>query len=102
MKKNKMTKKDVRRIAGNRPVLSADYTVSCYLEEKGFEPIGYNCGVYGWNYDVYDFGSVIICCGYRPGTFDGNIAKAITINDRKNKNTEQVLAELLESVEAKK
>ena len=37
MKKIKMTKKDVRTVAGNRPVLSAEYTVACYLEEKGFE-----------------------------------------------------------------
>lgn len=29
----------------------------------------YTCGVYGWNYDVYTFGGVAICTGYRamPG-----------------------------------
>lgn len=28
-------------------------------------PQFYNYGVYGWNYDVYDFGDVAICTGYR-------------------------------------
>lgn len=32
-------------------------------------PRGYSCGVYGWNYDVYDVGGVAVCTGYRdmPG-----------------------------------
>lgn len=29
-------------------------------------PQYYNYGVYGWNYDVYDFGNTAICTGYRP------------------------------------
>lgn len=29
-------------------------------------PSFYTCGVYGWNADVYDFGSTAICTGYRP------------------------------------
>lgn len=31
--------------------------------------IGYACGTYGWNYDVYEFDDAIICTGYRsmPG-----------------------------------
>lgn len=33
------------------------------------EPTAYTCGVYGWNFDVYDVYGVIICTGYRrmPG-----------------------------------
>ena len=33
------------------------------------EPIAYTCGVYGWNYDVYNINGVTICTGYRgmPG-----------------------------------
>lgn len=33
------------------------------------EPIAYTCGVYGWNFDVYDVYGVTICTGYRnmPG-----------------------------------
>ena len=102
MEKAKMTKKDVRRIAGNRTVLSADYLVSCYLKEKGFSPIGYNSGAYGWNYDVYEIGGALICAGYRPGKWDGEIKKTITASDWENKATDQVIRDLLASVEAKK
>ena len=28
-------------------------------------PVAYAAGVYGWNFDVYDFGSVAIVTGYR-------------------------------------
>lgn len=32
-------------------------------------PIAYTCGVYGWNYDVYEIDGLTICTGYRgmPG-----------------------------------
>lgn len=32
-------------------------------------PIAYTCGVYGWNFDVYEVYGVTICTGYRgmPG-----------------------------------
>lgn len=32
-------------------------------------PIAYTCGVYGWNFDVYEIGIYTICTGYRgmPG-----------------------------------
>lgn len=30
------------------------------------DPQFYNHGVYGWNYDVYDFGNIAICTGYNP------------------------------------
>ena len=102
MEKNKMTKNDVRRIARNRPVLSADYLVSCYLKEKGFKPIGYNCGSYGWNYDVYEAVDAVIVAGYRPGKWDGQITKAITASDWERKDTDQVIRELLASAKANK
>lgn len=97
MEKAKMTKNDVRRIARNRPVLSADYLASCYLKEKGFRPIGYGCGVYGWNYDVYEIEGAVIVAGYRPGKWDGEITKAITASDWESKDTEKVIRELLAS-----
>ena len=28
-------------------------------------PIAYTCGVYGWNFDVYEVYGVTICTGYR-------------------------------------
>lgn len=41
------------------------------------EPVAYTCGIYGWNYDVYNVGSVAICTGYRgmPGTRPEYIAE---------------------------
>ena len=30
-----------------------------------FSPYGYNAGVYGWNWDVYDIGGYNIVTGYR-------------------------------------
>ena len=38
------------------------------------DPIGYNAGVYGWNFDLYAFGNVAVCTGYRnlPGTRANN------------------------------
>lgn len=36
---------------------------------QNHSPIAYTCGVYGWNFDVYDVYGVTICTGYRgmPG-----------------------------------
>lgn len=37
---------------------------------RNHEPTAYTCGVYGWNYDIYEIYGVTICTGYRgmPGT----------------------------------
>lgn len=36
---------------------------------QNHSPVAYTCGVYGWNFDVYDVYGVAICTGYRgmPG-----------------------------------
>lgn len=28
-------------------------------------PFAYTCGVYGWNFDAYEVGGVLLCSGYR-------------------------------------
>ena len=40
----------------------------CYAQEllSCVERTAYTAGVYGWNADLYDFGNVAICTGYRP------------------------------------
>ena len=40
---------------------------ACELQDllSGVDPIGYNAGNYGWNYDVYVIGDVCILTGYR-------------------------------------
>ena len=53
----------------------------------GHEPIAYTCGVYGWNFDVYNVYGITICTGYRnmPGRKANNEAvyeeKARAISD---------------------
>ena len=32
---------------------------------KAHNPYAYTCGVYGWNYDVYEAYDMYICTGYR-------------------------------------
>ena len=42
---------------------------------QGHAPIAYTCGVYGWNFDVYQVDGVTICTGYRnmPGRSANNV-----------------------------
>lgn len=53
----------------------------------GHGPIAYTCGVYGWNFDVYNVYGKTICTGYRnmPGRKANNEAayeeKARAISD---------------------
>ena len=41
---------------------------SCAIQDIEYltKPIAYNSGIYGHNYDVYDFGRFAITNGYRP------------------------------------
>lgn len=70
--KAKMTAKQVRQMFPE--CLSAGYGDLQYLL-RGQEPIAYTCGVYGWNFDVYQVHGVTICTGYRnmPGRTANNI-----------------------------
>ena len=61
-----------------------DYSFQCqfycdlsYLL-RNHSPIAYTCGVYGWNFDVYDIYGLTICTGYRgmPGKRLEGIAEA--------------------------
>jgi hypothetical protein len=60
--KYKTTSKLLRR--GHYTIISAGY---CDLQTLlGYEsPIAYSAGVYGWNYDIYQFNGVAIATGYR-------------------------------------
>lgn len=59
----KTTKKAV--MDGYYKIISIGY---CDLQNLLYTKsrIAYTSGVYGWNADVYDFGSVAIVTGYRP------------------------------------
>lgn len=57
-----------RLVNGSYNVKCAGYCDLSYLLNN-HSPIAYTCGVYGWNFDVYEVYGVTICTGYRnmPG-----------------------------------
>lgn len=61
--------------------------------------IGYNNGVYGWNFDAFDFGGVCLITGYRTRGADIRLSKEFCErwDDRARKATyeerKQILAE---------
>lgn len=73
--KFKTTTKAIRESACN--VRYAGYCDLSYLLQ-GHAPIAYTCGVYGWNYDVYEVYGLTICTGYRgmPGKRLEGVAEA--------------------------
>ena len=52
--------------------INVKYAGYCKLQHllKNHEPNAYTCGIYGWNFDVYEVYGVTICTGYSgmPGT----------------------------------
>ena len=60
--KYKTTAKAIREGAVN--LRSAGY---CDLQHllTNHSPVAYTCGVYGWNFDVYEVYGLTICTGYR-------------------------------------
>ena len=60
--KYKTTAKAIREGACNPR--SVGYCDLQYLLTN-HSPIAYTCGVYGWNFDVYEVYGVTICTGYR-------------------------------------
>lgn len=65
--KYKTTRKAV--VNGSTYLRCAGYCDLSYLL-RNHEPIAYTCGVYGWNFDVFEVYGLTICTGYRgmPGT----------------------------------
>lgn len=102
MAKIKTTNKYIKTVWNN--VFRCGYCDLQYIM-KGEEPVYYNCGVYGWNYDVYcDYKrNIAITTGYRnmtgrpmpEGLIEkySNIAKEIC-KDYWNKPYDELRAEL--------
>lgn len=63
---NRVTRNDIYR--DGKPVIRVPYCGAQSLL-AGKHPIGFNDGLYGWNYDAYDVGGAIVCTGLRnmPG-----------------------------------
>ena len=70
--KFKTTRKAI--VNGSSNIVYAGY---CDLSTllRNHSPIAYTCGVYGWNFDVYEIDGLTICTGYRgmPGRRANNI-----------------------------
>ena len=73
-----MSSKTTRRaiVNGSANIVSAEYCALQHLLHN-HNPIAYTCGVYGWNFDVYEIDGLTICTGYRnmPGRRANNIGK---------------------------
>ena len=61
--KMKMTRNQIADLPVDK-IVTAGYCDLQYLLD-GIDPVGYNAGNSGWNYDVYIIGNVGILTGYR-------------------------------------
>lgn len=66
----RLTRKDLKRwksIASNYKCGYCEYKNLPYDEKQKFIELGYNCGVYGWNWTLYYNAEddLLICDGYR-------------------------------------
>lgn len=72
--KFKTTRKAI--VNGSFNIVSVGY---CDLQTllRYHSPVAYTCGVYGWNFDVYEINGLTICTGYRgmPGRRANNAEK---------------------------
>ena len=82
------TQKAIR--ASYRNIIVVSYAELQYLL-KWRSPMAYNSGVYGWNCDIYDFGNVAICTGYRPF---GNIKTSYEICRRYDQAAQNICKEI--------
>lgn len=97
-------------IQGHNHVISAPY---CKLQTLlAYEtPAAYTEGTYGWNADIYEFGDVAICTGYRPfGDIRVPFETAAqyeqqardTTPEQRRELVEQFISEMIKSAEAAK
>lgn len=61
--KYRITRKEVRRVYSRIYAVSDDVIQYLFAYHR---PVMYIAGVYGWDCDVYDFGDIAVCAGYRP------------------------------------
>ena len=86
--KAKITNKEVRSMYDN--VLLCNNANLENLLASRFPARFYNCGTYGWNYDVYSFGDTCIIVGYR------NFPKCQQLNGEESKQ----IFDLVENMDA--
>ena len=89
-----MTKKDIMRLATYGKVL---YTTQPVKGLKHLNKVGYNSGVYGWNFDIYELGIDVLLIGDRVPSY----AEYIEQDEVKNYVIER-LEEKIESIDITK
>lgn len=62
--KYKTTAKAIREEYSKDRIIAIGYCDAQYLLAP-YRPVAYTCGVYGWNFDVYEINGFCICTGYR-------------------------------------
>ena len=62
----KMTKNDIMRLSAYGKVL---YTNQPVKGLKHLNKVGYNVGVYGWNFDIYELGVDVLIIGDRVPSY---------------------------------
>ena len=62
----KMTKNDIMRLSPYGKVLYTNQPVKCL---KYLNKVGYNAGVYGWNFDIYELGVDVLLIGDRVPSY---------------------------------
>lgn len=97
----KTTRKAI--VNGSARIVCAGYCDLQHLLSR-HNRIAYTCGVYGWNFDVYEVYGLTICTGYRgmPGRRANNIReyekRAMQILDWNNKISYEEKGEQLEQL----
>lgn len=90
----KMTKNDIMRMSAYGKVL---YTNQPVKGLKHLNKVGYNAGVYGWNFDIYELGVDVLIIGNRVPSY----AEYIEQDEIQNFIIEQ-LQEKIENMEITK
>lgn len=74
--------------------------LSCCLHSifKSSDRIGYNCGIYGWNYDIYKIGDLYFVDGYRYPHINKHLDyfKMRKLNERFKKQQDKLRDKLYE------
>lgn len=81
--KYRTTAKQIRENYSKNRILSLGYCEAQFLLAP-FSPDAYTCGVYGWNFDVYEIDGVAICTGYRgmPNGMDYDYSKLRELEEK--------------------
>lgn len=74
----------------SKQIFSGDFKSSLYYLFTNIERLGYNCGIYGWNYDVYKINDFYFVEGYRYPNIENYIhyTELKKLNERFRKQQE--------------